>query len=477
MFFSTIVVIVYLFTNTIALAYYNRLHILSRPASPSYVCHATTTIMNTDGVELNEVWLDRYLSNNVQQELEVKQHIDSYDGLATNEYSNTGSNETAVVSIKNISESQSPAASDTKVNRLPLPFFDMENIGFIGGWQEKHGNYLLYPPDDVKPVGVVHFLGGAFVGAAPHIVYRYLLESLAQEGYIVVTTPYRLDLDYLKICDGILFKFDAIGTDLAEQFGPLPVVGLGHSLGAVLQSLITALFPDTPRAVNILISFNNKPAKEAIPGFNELIVPIAERVMDSSESSVRLRKRLSSTRNFLEKSLNKYAKSRFAPAFVGREIVPLYKQGVEIVDQIPELLQSIAEGGREFEPSPLDVKESLRRMYRARRTLVLKFENDSIDESEEIAAVLREANTIMRMKRPMINMQVDFKEFTGSHVTPLTPNLLLDLAPLSPVSIPDPVNPAKATVLRNAMKTIDNVKDEIVMFLGESIKRNVPLSF
>jgi Protein of unknown function (DUF1350) len=32
----------------------------------------------------------------------------------------------------------------------------------------------------------------------------------------------------------------------------------------LLQLLITCLFPDTPRAANALLSFNNKPVKQAV---------------------------------------------------------------------------------------------------------------------------------------------------------------------------------------------------------------------
>lgn len=56
-------------------------------------------------------------------------------------------------------------------------------------------------------------------------------------------------------------------------------------------------------------------------------------------------------------------------------------------DQIPPLLQSIAAGQREFTPSPSETKEVCRRMYRARSTLLVKFENDDLDESEGIEKV------------------------------------------------------------------------------------------
>ena len=120
-------------------------------------------------------------------------------------------------------------------------------------------------------------------------------------------------MDYIRSCDQILSKFDAVAVDLAAgslcyhtssclysqnlnttlppppppppppsfcvEYGPLPVIGIGHSCGALLQTLITSLFPDTPRAVNVLISFNNRPAAAAIPAFNEIVIPVSEQLM------------------------------------------------------------------------------------------------------------------------------------------------------------------------------------------------------
>ncbi|CAN0277156.1 unnamed protein product, partial [Ectocarpus sp. 4 AP-2014] len=82
--------------------------------------------------------------------------------------------------------------------RLPLPFFDVESVGLKGRWEEMGGNFLLRPPDDQAPKALVHFLGGAFVGAAPHLTYNYLLSGLAEMGFLVVATPYPLGFDYLN---------------------------------------------------------------------------------------------------------------------------------------------------------------------------------------------------------------------------------------------------------------------------------------
>ena len=353
----------------------------------------------------------------------------------------------------------------------------------LGRWEERSGNFLLMPIDEngvemTQPSGVIHFLGGAFVGAAPHITYRYLLETLNAAGYIIVATPYRLDMDYLRSCDEILAKFDAVAVNLAGQFGPLPVIGLGHSCGALLQTLITCLFPNAPRAINILISFNNKPVSAAIPGFADFVVPLSEQIMGESERSVSLRTAVGNARTAFDNSMDTLAKAPLVPAFFGAEVIPFFRQLVETADQVPPLLKIIAKGQREFEPTPADTKEVCRRMYRARRTLLIKFENDALDESEEIAKVLGEANTIMRMKRPMVEMEVDLKVMTGTHITPLTQNIIIDTPKNLPLiiqpllDINDAItNPVRENLKGNFLKTVNEVKSEILTFLESSIVR------
>lgn len=83
--------------------------------------------------------------------------------------------------------------------RIPLPFFDVESLGLRGRWEEMGGNFLLRPPNGQSPKALLHFLGGAFVGAAPHLTYNYLLSGLAEMGFLVVATPYPLNFDYLTV--------------------------------------------------------------------------------------------------------------------------------------------------------------------------------------------------------------------------------------------------------------------------------------
>jgi hypothetical protein len=165
---------------------------------------------------------------------------------------------------------------------------DNINAGVVGNWENLYDNWVLRPTStkssegvvendtttNITPRAVIHFLGGALVGKAPHITYRFLLEKLADEGFLIVATPYDLSFDHLVTCDDVLTKFENVAPTLARQYGALPVVGIGHSCGALLQVLISCLFPDTPRAANALLSFNNKPVSEAVPFFEDFFAPV-----------------------------------------------------------------------------------------------------------------------------------------------------------------------------------------------------------
>lgn len=61
----------------------------------------------------------------------------------------------------------------------------------------------------------------------------------------------------------------------------------------------------------------------------------------------------------------------------------------------------------------------MRKAYRARRTLILEFDNDSLDESGEIEDLLKEAERIIRMKRPMVEIDLQRRTMAGNHATPL----------------------------------------------------------
>ncbi len=206
-------------------------------------------------------------------------------------------------------------------------------------WQEISGNWVLVPP---HPAGIVHFLGGAFVATAPQLTYRWLLEQIAKQGYIVVATPFVNTLDHSAIALSVLQSFERAISELQAKAllrrRYLPIYGLGHSMGCKLHLLTGSLFP-VERAGNILISFNNYTAREAIP--------------------------------FVEQ-LN--------PAFAV-----------------------------EFTPSPLETNILVQERYSIRRNLLIKFSNDTLDQSASLTQMLQ-------LRFP--NM-VTAQTLNGTHTTPL----------------------------------------------------------
>ena len=219
----------------------------------------------------------------------------------------------------------------------PLPTF-ME-------WKEIAGNWVLIPQ---KQIGIVHFLGGAFVATAPQLTYRWLLEQLAAENYVVIATPFVNTLDHTAIARSVLNGFEnATGQLYANSLirsRYLPIYGVGHSMGCKLHLLIGSLF-NIERAGNILISFNNYAARDAIP---------------------------------LVQQLN------FNPGF-----------------------------SVEFTPSPLETNTLLQTRYEVRRNLVIKFTNDTIDQSEALAKLLHQRFAEM----------ATLKILNGTHTTPLSQDI------------------------------------------------------
>jgi len=131
-------------------------------------------------------------------------------------------------------------------------------------WQEVSGNWFLVPE---RPRAIVHFLGGAFVAAAPHLTYRWLLEALYAEGYAVIATPFVNTFDHSAIAQEVLITFQQGLTVLTKQrpeLSELPIYGVGHSMGCKVHLLIGAMH-SVERLGNIFISFNNYPARRSIP--------------------------------------------------------------------------------------------------------------------------------------------------------------------------------------------------------------------
>jgi hypothetical protein len=123
----------------------------------------------------------------------------------------------------NNNNTSSSGGSNTNSTNLPATtansFLSLESLlqtalasqripGERGDWQEVEGGaWVLFPPPGTRPEAVAHFVGGAFVGAAPQLAYRALLEALARRGAVVIATPYSTTFDHLRASDAVQYSF------------------------------------------------------------------------------------------------------------------------------------------------------------------------------------------------------------------------------------------------------------------------------
>eukprot|EP00252_Welwitschia_mirabilis_P009889 TRINITY_DN22817_c0_g1_i2.p1 TRINITY_DN22817_c0_g1~~TRINITY_DN22817_c0_g1_i2.p1 ORF type:complete len:365 (-),score=54.05 TRINITY_DN22817_c0_g1_i2:224-1318(-) len=269
--------------------------------------------------------------------------------------------------------------------------------GGTGNWEEIEGAWVL-KPNSMNPIGVIHFAGGIFVGAAPQITYRLFLQRLSMRGYIVVATPYASGFDYLQIADEVQFKFDRCFRVLQGNVRGLPVFGIGHSLGAVIHLLIGARYA-VQRSGNVLMSFNNKEASLAIPLFSSVIVPMAQGfgpVLSQMISSPTIVHGAEMAMKQLE---------TLSP--------PLLKQILPLVEQLPPLYMELANGREDFVPRPEETRRLIKSYYGVSRNLLLKFKDDTMDETPTLAQVLSSDSAISSC------LDISIRTLPGDHSSPL----------------------------------------------------------
>ncbi len=210
-------------------------------------------------------------------------------------------------------------------------------------WQEISGNWVYIPR---QPRAIVHFLGGAFVAAAPHLTYRLLLEDLAKAGYAIVATPFINTFDHRSIASEVYNSFeDTVELLQDERYLPdryLPIYGVGHSMGCKLHLTIGSMY-DVNRAGNIFISFNNFSARDSVP----------------------------------------------------------------LIGQMPQELSM------EFTPNPQETLDLIANYYDVPRNLIIKFNNDTIDQSYTLG------QTLKKIFPGMVSTQM----INGNHLTPLGQDL------------------------------------------------------
>eukprot|EP00898_Chlorokybus_atmophyticus_P006772 jgi/Chlat1/7096/Chrsp57S06783 len=243
-------------------------------------------------------------------------------------------------------------------------------------WEDVQGSWVLRPTNGRPPEAIIHFAGGAFVGAAPQLTYKLFLELLAQRQLLVVATPFVLGFDHLRIADEVQFKYDRAMRELRlkePSLIDLPTFGVGHSLGSLIHLLVGARYA-VQRSGNVLLSFNNKSAIDAIPGLSPVLAPLAQGLgpfvaqMTSSPIMASLLREAEGLRG---------------------SSPPLLKQLLPLLDQLSPLYDELRTGRAEFTPSPEDSQRMIRGYYGVGRNLLVRFRDDGIDETPALASWLQ----------------------------------------------------------------------------------------
>ncbi|KAL3519236.1 hypothetical protein ACH5RR_017385 [Cinchona calisaya] len=269
--------------------------------------------------------------------------------------------------------------------------------GTSSNWSEIEGAWVLRPQNS-KPMSVVHFIGGIFVGAAPQLTYRLFLERLAEEGILVIATPFASGFDHLLIADEVQFKFDRCLRFLQEAEQDLPTFGIGHSMGSLIHLLIGSRYA-VQRSGNVLMAFNNKEASVAIPLFSPVLLPMVQSIgpiLSQIASSPTIRNGAEMTLKQLE---------NLSP--------PIMKQVLPLVEQLPPLYMDLVNGRENFTPRPEETKRMIRSYYGISRNLLIKFKDDMIDETSKLAQVLSSEAAISSM------LDMSIRSLPGDHGLPL----------------------------------------------------------
>ncbi|XWS26503.1 hypothetical protein CRYUN_Cryun26dG0037400 [Craigia yunnanensis] len=262
---------------------------------------------------------------------------------------------------------------------------------------------LIIPPSgNKKPRAIIKFLGGSFFGAVPEVTYSYLIKLLAKEGFLIISVPYNVTFDHEQVAKQVYERFSAcLGNILAFGFPDadltpadlvdLPIFSAGHSNGALLQVLTGSYFSEKMPKANAIISYNNRPAKEAVPYFEQLILyhpEMYDAVYDVWKMFIDTAGAMIPDRD--QEALDSFTK---------------------FVDQLPSVFGQVTQGISEFKPTPSENHECCKNKYNIQHTLLVKFNFDTIDETDLLEETLKP-------RVESIGGTQEKVQLSGNHITP-----------------------------------------------------------
>ncbi|KAF7817328.1 Alpha/Beta hydrolase fold [Senna tora] len=271
------------------------------------------------------------------------------------------------------------------------------------------------PPNRGKPRAIIKFLGGAFIGAVPELTYGYLIEFLAKEGFLVIVVPYNVTFDHAQATRQVYERFhtclDTILTSglpqanlSPAQLQDLPLFSVGHSNGALLQLLIGSYFSEKIPKANVIISYNNRPATEAVPYFEQL-GPVVSQMMPAVEATPVYTMARSASGDAWKMMLDAVG------SIIQETEQDVLTSLTKFVDQLPSVMNEVTQGVSEFKPTPSENRECFKCSYNVKHTLLVKFNSDTIDETDIVEETLKP-------RVDSVGGTLEKVQLSGNHITP-----------------------------------------------------------
>lgn len=255
----------------------------------------------------------------------------------------------------------------------------------------------------------------------PEVTYSLFIELLRRQDFLIIATPYNVTFEHVLAAELVHRKFQKGREALAngecilpgvnaDDITRLPVFSIGHSNGALLQLLVGCLFQEDLPKANAVIAFNNKPAADAVPYFEQL-GPVTAQLAPIIAASPLLNISRGMTGDSLKNLMD--AAVPVLPQFDKESLQSLQN----FIEQIPLVLDQVSRGMSEFTPAPLENQKTIGNDYRVQNTLLVKYKVDAIDESDIIEDILKSG--VQKFDGSLTKITID-----GNHITPCVQDIV-----------------------------------------------------
>lgn len=292
----------------------------------------------------------------------------------------------------------------------------------------------ILPSQSKKGInGVVHFLGGAFAGAVPLLLYKTFLTELCSAANVaIILTPYQVTFSHqtcaMTVHELFLKSLSTLQTNQSTKYSisSPQVFGVGHSNGALLHALIGSLY-SPQNASNVLISYNNRQVSDAVPLPLDPVQFALQSILQPQQGTPLTLEGIA--QSALDQAATFLASTDAAFAKEGQSIEELKQLVAPAVLQLGSVFDEVAQGTKDFTPTPAENGGLIAERYAVPSTLCIRFMDDSIDQTDVLVCAIK--NTAHQGGSTSISAgmererRVDKLLLEGNHLTPVGGDLTM----------------------------------------------------